>query len=265
VRDVCDGEPARQIDAIWMYLSLGRAAPLPAGLVIDSGEHEIVPADRPRLVGVFFEGASPRTIAVGNPENVHYAFDVQGSRLVCAWRGRFLDASGTWVGRAGALERPPTDDRTDLPGGVPLALLSSENAAWPTAEDASALGYRVLGRGYDAERRPVFRYALDDVTIEETPRPVLRAGGAALVRDFVVVAPQPREGLWMRAAVGAEIVASEGAWVCDGEQVLVVHGSPEVRVRRSGGASELLVRVGGWAPGADGVRHEARFGVEVSW
>jgi mono/diheme cytochrome c family protein len=264
-RDVYDGDPARQIEAIWSYLSLERSAPLPEGLVIEEGAYEIVPIDRPRLVGVFMEGLSPRTIAVGFPENVHYAFDVQNSRLGKAWRGSFFDAQGTWVGRAGALERAPDVESIDLPAGLPFTLLAIEEDPWPEPADASDAGYRVLGRSFDAERVPSFRYGFGDVVIEEKPRPLLAPGGAKLVRAFRVLASVAYENLWMRAATGMQIHSEESAWVADERLRLGVRGSPEVRVRRRGTSEELLVRVGDWTHLEDEKRYESRLEVELSW
>ncbi len=265
VRDLFDGDPARQIEAIWSYLALERSAPLPEGLVIEEGAYELVPLDRPRLVGVFMEGLSARTIAVGFPENVHYAFDVQNSRLARAWRGRFFDAQGTWVGRAGALERPPADDVFDLPAGLPFTLLAIEEDPWPVPVDASEAGYRVLGRSFDAERVPSFRYGLGDIEIVETPRPLLSPGGARLVRAFRVRASTAYEILWMRAATGMQIHAENGGWVADERARVWVRGSPETRVRRQGTSEELLVRVGEWIHLEDEKCWESRLEVELSW
>ncbi len=265
VRDVLDGDPARQIDAIWTYLALGRSAPLPEGLVVEEGACELVPIDHPRVVGVFMDGVSPRTLAVGFPENLHYAFDVQNSRLARAWRGRFFDARGTWVGRAGALERPPSEDTFDLPGGVPFALLGTASDPWPVPDDASEAGYRALGRGYDSERRPRFRYGFADVVIEETPRAVLQAGGARLVRAFRARASQPHEKLWMRAATATAIRAEDASWSCDGGARVWARGCSEARVREANGGAELLLRVGEWRESGDGGEYETSVEVELSW
>jgi hypothetical protein len=137
---------------------------------------------------------SPRTIAVGLPEGIHYAFDVENSRLAYVWRGRFRNARGTWQGRAGALERPASDDVLALPSGPSLALLASEDDAWPAVEER-APALRSLGRRFDAERRPVFRYALGEIEIEERLTPISTGGELALRRELYFRAPAPSEGL----------------------------------------------------------------------
>ena len=176
VADVLDGDPERQIEALWQYLSLGVAMPLPDGLLVPEREYELVPAGEPELCAVFLRGHTPRGLMVGLPEQVHYAWDFEHSRAVWMWRGRFFNAGGTWNGRAGGLERPPTSDAYEFPAG---AALAGEQELVP-----KALGWKL-----DAAKRPVFRYALAGATVEETLQPKLTASGALLVRSVVVRSP----------------------------------------------------------------------------
>ena len=173
VRDICDGEPARQIEALWQYLSLGASMPLPDGLFVPEREYELVPANGPEICAVFLRGHTPRGLMVGLPEQVHYAWDFEHARAVWAWRGRFFNAAGTWNGRAGALERPPVADAYEFPAGGALAT-------------EPELVARPRGWSLDAAQRPVFRYALGNFEVEETLEPKLRKGGSILVRKLVV-------------------------------------------------------------------------------
>lgn len=204
VKDVLGGDKDAQIDALWTYLSLGGSMPLPHGLVTPDSAYELTPEDDPLLVGVFMEDVSPRTIAVGLPEGIHYAFDVENSRLALVWRGRFFNARGTWRGRAGALESPASKDATSLPAGPPFALLAEEGSPWPRTEER-APKLRALGRGFDEARRPVFRYALGEIVIEEHLVPTQRDGRAALAREFKLSSPTPVEQLTFRAADGERV------------------------------------------------------------
>lgn len=237
VKELYDGDPARQVDAIWTYLSLGSSVPLPEGLLPVESEYEVEVTDRPVCVGVFMEGVSPRTIAVGYPERLHVAFDVQNSRLAMAWRGRFLNARGTWHARAGQLEKPAGEDVLRFPAGLPFAVLQKPDDPWPTETGAEA-GYRVYGRRYDEQRRPVFGYELGDLEMDETPTPVIRAGGSALVRRFRVARVAPKrtnvvtepERVFLRAATGSLVRRADdgGSWIIEGER--------ELRVRAPAGA-----------------------------
>jgi cytochrome c2 len=194
LQDVLGGDKDAQIDAIWTYLSMGSSMPLPHGLVTPDSAYELLPETEPILAGVFMRDVSPRTVAVGLPEGIHYAFDVENSRLAYVWRGRFLNARGTWQGRAGALERPASEDVLALPAGPALALLASEDDPWPTTE-GRAPALRPLGRRFDEERRPVWRYALGELEVEERLSPVFSDGELSLRRELFFRAPVPTEGL----------------------------------------------------------------------
>lgn len=109
IESVHDGDFARQLDAIWAYLTLGEFAPVPAGLEAD--EDVIVDVgERPRVVRTFLDDAGARGIAVGYPVGVHVAYDAGDARFVSAWEGDFLDASGAWSARGGNVSggRGPT-------------------------------------------------------------------------------------------------------------------------------------------------------------
>jgi cytochrome c553 len=237
VRDVLDGDPQRQIAALWAWLSLGHAAPLPEGLAVPDAAYELAVHDEPVCVGVFMDGVSPRTLCVGFPERTHYAFDMQSSRLALAWRGRFLNARGTWEGRAGALERPPSADVLALPRGPALAFLDGAAEIWPAEVEA-----RALGRRHDERRVPILRYALRDVTVEERVAPQLRGDGAWLVRRFELSAPAHPGNLWMRALVEEELrEGPAGTWVgASGARVEL--RAPALR-RSAGEREELLVPI----------------------
>jgi len=199
VKDIHSGDPEKQIDALWTYLSMGPSMPLPDGLAVPDDVYEVTVGDAPRLVGVFMSGVSPRTICVGFPQSTHYAYDVQGSRLAKVWRGRFFNARGTWHARAGELELPPGEDAYELPRAPLFARLADEDAPWPKSNEAQP-GYRVLGRRFDAERRPIFRYAIGGVEVEELVRPELRQGGSWIVRELRLSAGAPVDDLWMLRA-----------------------------------------------------------------
>jgi len=197
-RTLLDGDPKRQAEALWSYVSLGRSMPVPDGLVVPDSEYELTPTTETILCGVFMKNTSPRTLLVGNPELVHYAFDLENSRLVCAWRGRFFNARGTWEGRAGGLEWPSSDELLEFARAPALARLASSSAPWPS-EIGRAAGFRRLGTRYDSKRRPTFRYRLGDVEIAECNLPLLRAGAPGLTRVFDLRAPQAVDDLYLRA------------------------------------------------------------------
>lgn len=271
VKSVLDGDPVRQVDAIWSYLSLGASMPLPHGLVPIEGEYEVEVYDVPVAVGVFMKDVSPRTICVGLPERVHYAFDVENSRLAKAWRGRFFDARGTWHARAGELEEPAGEDVLDFPPGPTFAWLTSGNEPWPDVTRSSSR------RGFDEKRHPRFEYGCGSATIQETVTAELKPGGATLKRTFALSKTGGDGLLHARLAVGKVIepVDSAGA-----PRTYLVVGEREARVRVTRWdavivdgplGQELRVAIPGWIAGdAGGAGGRAAVGVsslevEYSW
>lgn len=160
-------EAIAEIDAIRALVSLGAAAPLPPGVDRDEGL-VLVPRDRALLHGAFLQGLSARCIAVGSPLRTHYAFDVEHARLAWLWRGDFVDAAGTWSGRAGKLLRPLGDD---------AVVLTDFEIAPPGAR-------RVLGRRVAEDGFPVFVVASGEHEYEDHSAPRLQAGGAEMVRTL---------------------------------------------------------------------------------
>ncbi len=202
--DVYDGDAERQIDAIWHYLSLGRSMPLPTGLVVDSSAFQLLPVGRPVYFGTFMQGLSARVTTVGFPERVNLAFDARNVRLAKVWQGDFINAQGTWQGRAGQLESPAGEPVLDLPAGAAFAVLEQADSPWPEGSAREA-GWRMLGHRRDADGHPTFRYAFDALEVEESLHPDVAPGAVGFERVFVVRTPTEIVGLYLRTVVnGAE-------------------------------------------------------------
>jgi len=194
--DILDRDPALQTGAILAYIDQGTSAPLPPGLVTPDSAYELETDGGTRTVSVFMKGLSPRTLLVGSPEGVHLAFDMQHSRLARIWRGRFFNAKGTWEGRAGVLEMPPTDDFVELPAGAPIAILGASDDMWPAGDP------KRLGQIYDSEARPTFRYRVGSVMVAESSAPT--ADATSLRRRFDLRASEAVQGLYVRLHDDAE-------------------------------------------------------------
>ncbi|MCP4770433.1 MAG: hypothetical protein GY879_03375 [Planctomycetes bacterium] len=191
-----DGNATTQINALWAYLSLGAAMPLPEGLITDPNTYNLTPMDRPLYFGTFMKGLSARVLTVGFPERVHLAFDQHNVRLAKVWRGDFMNAKGTWDGRAGQLESPAGVEILDLPAGPAFAWLTA-GQDWPT-ESGKDAGWRMVGQRRDAGGNPTFRYRFEDLQVEESMRAKLSADGAYFQRSFVLFSPQLPSGLMRR-------------------------------------------------------------------
>ncbi|MCA8977452.1 MAG: hypothetical protein KDC98_22205, partial [Planctomycetes bacterium] len=158
----------REVDAIRSWSSLGAAAPVPTGMAPPQGSLVLLPTDRPVLHGAFLKGLSARCIAVGSKERTHYAFDVEHGRLAWLWRGDFLDATGTWHGRAGKLLQPLGQDWIEL-----------DDFRVAGSDRRTVLGHRITATGH-----PVFRVRAGLAEFEDGSVARLSAGGSELVRTL---------------------------------------------------------------------------------
>ena len=201
-RDVLDGNTEGQINALWAYLSRGTEADLPPGLV--QGKKEIVTEKEAVIYRNFIAGAGSRAIGVGYPEKANLAFDANEMRLALIWQGSFIDAARHSSGRGEGFE-PPLGDRVQrLPAGVPFAVLTDPNAAWP-ADSARQAGYRMRGYHLDEQRRPAFRYIFKDFEVEDYPVAVGEEVDPFLRRTLTLRTTLRAANLWFRAATGGKI------------------------------------------------------------
>ena len=99
------GTTARQIDSLWVYLNELDQSRLPEGLE-RKGNYELKPPGRPMVFRTFMKQAGLAAIAVGFPDGRHVAFDATQVRWALGWKGRFLDAEGTWDDRFTPLASP---------------------------------------------------------------------------------------------------------------------------------------------------------------
>ncbi|MCC6661603.1 MAG: c-type cytochrome [Phycisphaerales bacterium] len=203
VKDVFGGEPAAQRDALWAYFTLGEFAPEPEGLPRAGGDGlAITIGDRPVVFRAFLKDAGSRGIAVGYPAamgGLHFAFDAEACRLVDAWRGDFLDATGAWKNRGGQIVGGRGGVVWAAPGGPAIRVISAPDSL--SAGPARFLGYSLDGQGV-----PTFRYAFGPVQVEECFKP--EPGGGAVLRAFAVAGLTPGDAVWVSVGTGGTVVAS---------------------------------------------------------
>ena len=131
-------------------------------------------------------------VSVGDPSGVHYSVDLGQAALLYAWRGPFVDATAMWLGRGHDQLMHPEGSLQVFPYRSPV-----ENPA--SGDSLRPLGYRL-----DSAGRPVFRYALGALTLEDAIRPA--EAGPFLWRTVTFSTDGiPPEELWVRAATGASI------------------------------------------------------------
>lgn len=155
-----------RIHSLWAAMDWGAKAPIPDGFLVSdlevTSEAKPIVGSEPVVVRWDMPGATPAAIAVGLPGGLSYCFDAGQSRLLYAWRGGFLDMTGTLLRKTDAKKLTPT---AGLVGTV----------FWRAGEDHPVLvgldkrtpqrrfkGYRLVNGV------PEFRYLLDEMDVRET-------------------------------------------------------------------------------------------------
>jgi mono/diheme cytochrome c family protein len=256
--DVLDGTAAGQIESIWQYVSsTSPRPPIGAGANVI----ELVATDRPVIYRNFIEGAGPRAIGVGYPEQANIAWDAEGFRLALAWRNAFIDAGRHWPGR-GSGWQPPLGDGVITPdAAAAVAVLPGRDAPWPTTPPRSQ-GGRFLGYVLDDAGRPSFRWTSDGLTVTETLTAADDDEMPHLMRRFRVGVAADAGVATVRAARGGSIEpAGRGWWRVDNAWFVRLSGEgiETPAVTTIDGSQELRAAL---RPGTD---EHAAFLEELSW
>ena len=252
-KTILEGDTDRQIQAIWYYLSLGTSAADPPGLKgIDTrltvGNRTRIHRGRSRVAGY-------RGIAVGFPEQLHYAFNAETGTLSALWRGGFVSAN--WSGQGSGDFHPAGDpvllaqDVSLLQRDTPadpwplLPVMTKENRANPNPLYPKKLGYQFLGYRVDQEGVPTFRYRLGDIEVSDRSVPGGTERGAQLERrlQFESGAPQT---VWFRALTGEISQTAEGVYESGRLRLTVTLPADRIQLRSVDAdppRSELLLRL----------------------
>ena len=241
ITNVYDGEPVKQIAAIWTFLSDGSKAGIPEGLIADV--IELKPQATPIIYRNFIDGLSPRGIAVGYPEKTNLAWDANQLSLTLLWHGRFIDASKHWTGRGNGFQTPLGDHVVRLEQTVPIAPLESLETAWPT-QPPKERGYQFRGYRLDAQGRPTFRYTGPGFSVDDFPLPVADKQDGHFERRLTIERTGDGGQPYFLAGAGQINPLESGEYLIDNAirvQLRTGHTTPVVRT--SGGRQELLVPV----------------------
>ncbi len=247
LKSVLEGNSARQIEAVWRYLSDGDSAAAPVGL--ERSPIPLVAGKEAVIYRNFIQGAGPRAVAVGYPERANIAFDANELRLALIWQGDFIDASRHRNGRGEGFEPPLGDNVVALPDGPSFARLTSPTVAWPkqsAREDQQSykfLGYRLTGK----RRLPLFRYRFGSIAVDDLPQGAIEHENPVLAREINLEnqGTEAVENAYFRAAAG-KIVADPrkpNAYKIDDAWTLEIESETAPIVRQSDGKSELIVPI----------------------
>ena len=207
---ILEGDTEKQIAAMWAYLKNAGKLELPPKIQkARSQDYELIPKDRPIVLRTFMDEAGTHAIAVGFPEKVHFAFDAEQVRLAHAWRGKFLDAQGTWFVRFAPPADPLGNEQIRLPPGMPFVLLKEaqkedDDLSTPNFDPKKA-GYRFQGYRLDKSGVPTFLYQYGRFDIEDRIKP---GADRTLVRLLTLIdrtPEKPAASLWFRGHFGKSL------------------------------------------------------------
>ncbi|HSI63873.1 MAG TPA: hypothetical protein VLE43_12160, partial [Candidatus Saccharimonadia bacterium] len=191
------GTTERQINSILRYLAEVDESLPPEGLA-DRAALVLKPTERPVIFRTFLKGAGTHAIAVGYPSGVNVAFDALAVRWSMAWRGKFLDADGTWNQRYVKMEQPLGEDLVRLEEVGKLTILGQEEVK------PAFRGYRIGKDGL-----PVFDYDLGTLHIEDFLEPGAKGRG---LKRALRVSGQTNESVQFsaRAPAGVKVQMAGG-------------------------------------------------------
>lgn len=236
VPHILNGDSNAQIEAVWLYLLDGQNAKVPSGLQREA--IELKPEGRPIIYRNFLEGLSPRGIAVGFNEKVHFAWDAEHMTPRLIWHGAFIDASKHWVDRGPGNQVPMGDHVMTLPAGPPMAELPSLDQPWPD-KAAREEGFQFKGYRLNSDGVPSFRYAWRDMSVTDELSPLASSPDNGLTRTITVTSPGPADNLYVRIAVGRDVQETGGVITVDGVRFDV--GGSASAIRKVNDRSELLL------------------------
>lgn len=252
--DILNGNTEKQIAALWSYLSKGKSADIPVGLI--AAKQELVADKETQIYRHWIQGAGARAIAVGYPEKLNLAFDAHEIRVALLWQGPFMDASKHRSGRGDGFQPPLGYAQVKWTPGAPFASLTTTDAPWP-ADTGRKAGYQFRGYNLDDKLRPTFRYTFGDVQVEDYFVAVPMGDDAVFKRTVTVRSEKSPANLFFRAAAAAKIEEKGDSYLVDGKVRIKITGV-KATLRASGNQTELLVPV-------VFNKKEAKFAEELSW
>ena len=128
--------------------------------------------DRPIVYRTYLPGVSSRSIAVGLPGDISYAFDAQACQLLYFWEGGFLDFEKSWTGHGGWYSKLIGEKIFEASPNFPLRIGNMKNP------EIKFLGYRTDGE------LPTFNYQVNCVSVNQTIG--YQSGNRTIVLSFQI-------------------------------------------------------------------------------
>lgn len=158
---VLEGDIEKQIGSLWFYLNRIEEAELPAKIAeARSVNFELMPKDSPIVMRTFMKDSGFHAIAIGFPNQLSMAWDAERFRIGEIWKGRFLDAKGTWFDRFSPPAEPLSGQRLVFSRGADL-YRAMDGIPRPSDESYRFQGYRLDDFG-----NPIILYSIGQDEVE---------------------------------------------------------------------------------------------------
>ncbi len=243
-REVLNGDMELQISAMHAYLKDLDNQPLPEKIQQARDQnYELTPTDRPIVLRTFMPVTGMHAIAVGFPQHVHFGFDAEQISLTQAWRGRFLDAEGTWFIRFAPPADPLGDKLIRFPPGIAVALLADKTSPWPS--DAASAGAKFSGYRLDKAGVPTFLYSVHGFEVTDRIEPDEDGGLRRTITIQAAAESNTASQLWFRAHVGKSLTRTSPQTVVSetGLSVSVTQPDNHGETRTVGNTTEWIVPI----------------------
>jgi len=181
-------------------------------------------------------------ISAGYPNQVNYSYNLKQGALLQVWRGQFLDVTDMWHERGEPQLAKPLGSVTILSNAPSLAVLASNDAAWPDSvafDDFNNKGY-VL----DANRFATYEYEVGGIHVLDN---IATPQATGLTRTLTVTGAPAN--LYCRVAAAGKIQQlGDGLYAVDNKAYYVqLPAGAKATVRQTVNGWELLLPVGAGA------------------
>lgn len=171
-------------------------------------------------------------LSVGDPEQVHYSYDLLQGGLLQVWRGEFLNATDMWHERG--------EPQTATPLGAAIILAGKSLIYDKTnAKDSIA---ELIYKGYTLSeaRLPVFNYQYKTLKIQDQ---IVAAEKSKGLNRTITLSGEGKEKQMIRIAQGSQITPLGGGLYAIGDQSYYIQVSPAAfpRIENFNGEQVLLL------------------------
>ena len=240
--DILDGDAAKQIEALWVFLSDGYSIGTPKGVHREPMRLLATDAEAVMLRRSY-PGIGKRGIGVGYPKGVNLVFNAEQLCLSMIWKGEFADPAGVWLSQGHGNVRPMARQQIRFPNKPQVQLLQDPRSPWPDSGERSSFhtfkGYRL-----DSQRRPTFLYEVEGVLFEDDFRDEAKGDSVWLFRQIKSDASGNVGSFIIRAALGKAITnLGENRFQVDKDLIIEVLQGAEAWVVNGSEGQELRVRI----------------------